>query len=116
MKKGFLILLFFGFAFTSCISTFKTEPSENDILVSLKNETPWELNIRIRKYYFSLTDNFTLGKQPETLILNKNTNYKIYISSRFDVEEEAFVLKTPDSNIVYRISWDSFDGKYHIFY
>ncbi|MBO4629383.1 MAG: hypothetical protein J5687_05470 [Treponema sp.] len=115
MKKRFFVLIALCFCFTGCISMKVTEPKEDEISVHIANNCAWELNIKINQI-IGFPSSFKLGRNGKTLILKKNKTYIITVDSRLDYKKATFFVKTSDYNTNWRITWDSFDGEYHIYY
>ena len=117
MRKLFIVLLFFSvFAFTGCLSTEEMEEYEaaNYIDVHIMNECAWSMNAGLEeKGFLTFRENFELGHNKD-IRMRKNTQYTLYLQSRFDFEEVSFKFTTKDCETTYIIDWDSFDGKYHL--
>ena len=117
MKKRFLVLIAICFVFTSCVSFWKVSPTSFDeINVHFVNNCAWELTVKIERGLFGIPYSFKLGKTATKLILVRNSYYTIKIKSRLDMTEQSVLIKTGDADRIFHITWDSFDGKYHIDY
>ena len=114
MKKRFLLLALICFAFTSCLTFQSAETKENEIRVHIANDCAWELKGNIRTI-LGLPTFFTLSRSGKTYNLKKNKTYIITIQSRLDYGKKSVWVKTPDYDCTFSITWDSFDGKYHLY-
>lgn len=115
MKKKIIILFALCLAFTSCISTKVTPPKEDEVSIHIDNDCAWELDLNINRI-IGFPTFIKLGNRGKTLNLKKNKTYIISVKSRLDFKSSTFFVKTKDYDTTWRIVWDSFDGKYYIYY